>query len=133
MPEIGPSGLKRAEAARSLPLRYSTSRLICTGQNKPGRSVSELELMEVEQQPNRHVEQFHVTEQLCLVNWRHLLDRLELNEKTIIDQQIEFQLLLEYRALVFDNDFFLIVFCGGFTATWCGEANKLRRYEPIGR
>ena len=24
MPEIGPSGLKRAEAARSLPLRYST-------------------------------------------------------------------------------------------------------------
>jgi hypothetical protein len=32
MPEIGPSGLKRAEAAKPLPLRYSTDLLFKTQQ-----------------------------------------------------------------------------------------------------
>jgi hypothetical protein len=39
------------------------SRSVCTGQDKPRDSVNELDFVKVEQKPQRHVEQFHVTEQ----------------------------------------------------------------------
>ena len=38
-----------------------SSRLVCTRQDKPRDSVNERDLMEVEQKPQWHVQQFHLS------------------------------------------------------------------------
>jgi hypothetical protein len=45
------------------------SRLIGTGQEQPRESIDLLDLMEVEQEPKRYIEEFHLIEKLRLVNW----------------------------------------------------------------
>jgi hypothetical protein len=43
--------------------------------------------VEVEQQPDRDVHQFHVTQQLGLMDRQYVLDSLNLNKKTPFNQQ----------------------------------------------
>jgi hypothetical protein len=45
--------------------------------------------MEIEQKPQRHVQQFHLTQQLCLVDRQDVVDGFWLNEKTTVYEQIE--------------------------------------------
>ena len=64
--------------------------------------------MEIQHQPKRHVEEFHVTEKLCFVNRQHVLDGLQLNQKAAVDEYVELQDLLEHLSFVIDRDVFLM-------------------------
>jgi hypothetical protein len=84
------------------------SRVVRTGEEEPRDAVNQLDLMEVEHQPQRHVQQFHITQQLGLVDRQDGLDGLEFNQETTLDQQIEPQRLLEHVVLVVDDDLLLL-------------------------
>jgi hypothetical protein len=63
--------------------------------------------MKVNKQPDGSREQFHITEELRLVDRENCLDSLQLNEKTFVDVKIHFKRLRELGAFVFDFDFHL--------------------------
>jgi hypothetical protein len=59
--------------------------------------------MEVEQEPQRLVEQFHVTWQLGVMDRQDFMNGLELDEKTTPDEQVKTQRLLEEGTLVVED------------------------------
>ena len=72
-------------------------------------AVLEHDLVEIDQQTQRFIQEFHVAEQLCLVYWMDLLDSLKLNNQTIVNQDIQTEWLLKNEAFVFDwNDQFVL-------------------------
>src|SRR6266567_5175823 len=60
--------------------------------------------MEVDQQANGNVEQFHVVELLGLVDRQYLLDRFEFQQQAAFDKNVETKRLFEDKTLVFDSD-----------------------------
>ena len=52
-------------------------------------AIHQLKFMEVDQQANGDVEQFHVAEQLGLVDRQYLLDRFEFEQQAAFDQNVE--------------------------------------------
>jgi hypothetical protein len=64
--------------------------------------------MEVEQQPERHVQQFHLAQQLCLVDWQDILGGFDLNKKRGVDEQIKPERFREDVALVVYDDLLLV-------------------------
>jgi hypothetical protein len=48
----------------------------------------EHELVEIDQQTQRFVQEFHVAKQLSLVDWKDLLDSLKLDNQTIVNQDV---------------------------------------------
>jgi hypothetical protein len=60
--------------------------------------------MEVNHQTQRDIQQFHVTEQLRLMDREHFLDALEFQQQAVLDQHIKAQRLIEDQALVFNAD-----------------------------
>ena len=72
-------------------------------------AVLEHDLVEIDQQTQRFIQEFHVAEQLRLVDWKDLLDSLKLNNQTIVNQDIQTEWLLKKEAFVFDrNDQFIL-------------------------
>ena len=72
-------------------------------------AVFEHDLVEIDQQTQRFVQEFHVAEQLSLVDWKDLLDCLKLNNQTIANQDVQTEWLLKNEAFVFDrNDQFTL-------------------------
>ena len=67
-------------------------------------AIHQLKFMEVDQQANGDVEQFHVAEQLGLVDRQYLLDRFEFQQQAAFDQNVETKRLFEDKTLVFDSD-----------------------------
>jgi hypothetical protein len=65
-------------------------------------AVFEHDLVEIDQQTQRFVQEFHVAEQLRLVDWKDLLDSLKLNNQTIVNQDIQTKWLLKNEAFVGD-------------------------------
>ena len=65
-------------------------------------AVHQFHFMEVDEETNRHVEQFHVTEQLRLVNGNNFLNGFQLQQKAILDEQVKTQRLLEDDTFVLD-------------------------------
>ena len=67
-------------------------------------AIHQLKFMEVDQQAKGDVEQFHVAEQLGLVDSQYLLDRFEFQQQAAFDQNVETKRLFEDKTLVFDSD-----------------------------
>ena len=57
---------------------------ISSGKNQPGYSVGQPENVEVDDQSKRDVEQFHVAEQLRLVNRMNGFDCFDFNERALV-------------------------------------------------
>jgi hypothetical protein len=67
--------------------------------------------MEVDDEPDRNIEQFHVAEELSLVDGDDVLDTLQFEQQAPINQHVESQRFIEHKAFVFDlND--ALVDCG---------------------
>src|SRR5438128_981975 len=64
--------------------------------------------MKIDDQPDGYIQQFHVTEQLGLVDGQNLLHALEFQQETILDQNIKSKRLIEDQSFVFDSDDALI-------------------------
>jgi hypothetical protein len=61
--------------------------------------------MEVDDEPDRNIEQFHVAEELSLVDREDVLDALQFEQQAPINQHVGSQRFIEYKAFVFDlND-----------------------------
>ena len=80
------------------------SRLISPVQDHPVNAIHQLHLVEIDQQSQRYIHQLHVTEKLRLVDRQHFLDRLQLDDQTIIHKDIQPERFLKYVALVLDWD-----------------------------
>ena len=65
-------------------------------------AVHELDFVEVDEQTDGYVEQFHVAQQLRLMDGQHLLNALQFQEQAILNQYIETQRFVENKALVLD-------------------------------
>ena len=53
--------------------------------DQPRYSVGQLEFVEVDDQSQGNVEEFHVTEQLCLMDRMNLFDCLYFDKQTLVD------------------------------------------------
>jgi len=67
-------------------------------------TIHQLQFMEVDQEAYGDVQQFHVAEQLRLVDWQDLLDRFEFEQQAAFDQNVKAERLFEDKSLVFDFD-----------------------------
>src|SRR5262249_34258234 len=56
---------------------------VCSPEHQPLDSRDYSHLMKVDYQAEGHIEQLHVTQQLCLVNWQDLFHRLDLDEQAV--------------------------------------------------
>jgi hypothetical protein len=81
----------------------SISSLVRSGKNQPADSVGEFHLVEVDEQPDRNVEQLHVAQELSLVDRQDFLYSLCFHEHAAFHQDIEAQWLLAGEAFVFDQ------------------------------
>jgi hypothetical protein len=80
---------------------------ISSGQNQPVYSVRDFPLMEIDEQSDGDVQQFHVAQQLRLVDWQHFFYGLGFHEHAAFHQQIKAQRLFPREAFVFDRHEFL--------------------------
>ena len=67
-------------------------------------TVHQLKLMEVDEQADGNVQQFHIAEQLGLMDRQDVLDRFEFQQQAIFDQNVKAKWLLEDEPLVFNFD-----------------------------
>ena len=67
-------------------------------------AIGEFHFMEVDEEPERHIHEFHVAEQLCFVNRQHILQGFGLNKNAFFHEHIEPQRLLSFEPFVVDND-----------------------------
>ena len=67
-------------------------------------AIHQFKFMEVDQEAYGDVEQFHVAEQLGLVDRQYLLDRFEFEQQAAFDQNVKAERLFEDKTLVFDFD-----------------------------
>ena len=65
-------------------------------------TVFEYDLVEVDQKTQWFIQESHVAKQLSLVNWKDLLDCLELNDETIVNQHVKTKWFFEDKPFVFD-------------------------------
>ena len=84
------------------------STFVRAAQDEPRDAIDKLHFMEIDQQAEGNIQQLHVAQQLCLVDWQDGFDCLEFDEKTSVDEQIEPQLLCEHEVFVIDDDFLLV-------------------------
>jgi len=77
-------------------------------QDHPRKPVDQSDVVKIHHQPQRNIQQFHVTQQLSLVNWKHAFHRLDFNLQTIFDQDVESQGFREHEVFVFDSHFLLL-------------------------
>ena len=59
--------------------------------------------MEIDEKSDRDIQQFHVAQQLRLVDWQDLFHGLGFHEHAALDQQIEAQRLFSREAFVFNR------------------------------
>ena len=64
--------------------------------------------MEIDEQSDGDVQQFHVAQQLRLVDWPDLFHGLGFHQHATLDQQIEAQRLFSREAFVLNRHEFLI-------------------------
>lgn len=70
-------------------------------------SISEFHFVEVDEKPDRHIQQLHVTHKLGFVDRENGLHRFGFNQNTLINQQIEAEWFFTSKAFVRDGDLLL--------------------------
>src|SRR6266851_6871789 len=83
------------------------SSLVCSWKNQPANAVSDFHLVEIDQQTERHVQQFHVAQELRLVNRQNLFHRLRLHQYATLNQHIKPEGFLSRKSLILDQKRFL--------------------------
>jgi hypothetical protein len=68
-------------------------------EDKPVDAVFEYDLVEIDQKTQWFIQESHVAKQLSLVNWKDLLDCLELNDQTIVNQHVKTKWFFKRRTL----------------------------------
>src|SRR5438477_3854260 len=85
-------------------LLWDSSGFISARQDEPVDAIHQFKLMEVDQEAYGDAQQFHVAEQLGLVNRHDLLDRFEFEQQAAFDQNVKAERLFEDKSLVLDFD-----------------------------
>jgi hypothetical protein len=73
------------------------------GKNQPGYFVGQPENVEVDDQSERDVKQFHVAEQLRFMNRMNGFDCLDFNKQALVDEQVKPERLFPLELFV-SND-----------------------------
>ena len=92
-------------------------------------AIHQLKFMEVDQQAYGDVEQFHVTEQLGLMDKQDLLDRLEFEQQAAFDQNVKAKRFLEGKTLIFDFDNALVDGTHFLEAQFAHEALLINAFD----
>ena len=58
--------------------------------------------MKIDEKANGHFQQFHVAQQLRLVDREDSLNRFELHKDAVLHQQVEFQRFPKNKSLILD-------------------------------
>ncbi len=69
---------------------------------------SKFHFVEIDNKSNGNIEQFHVTQQLSLVNRQNFPHGFQFQQQTIFNQNIKAKRFLKHQTLVFDLDEALI-------------------------
>ena len=86
--------------------------------------VSQFYLMEIDEQPKGDIQQFHVAQELRLVDRQHFLDSLGFHKYAAFHEHIETQWLLSRETFVFNQDGFL-------SDTFQAAQAQLRKQTPL--
>src|SRR5262245_54655778 len=70
------------------------------GQHHAGDAIDQSLFVEVDQQAQRHFQQFHVTQKLCLVNRQNFFDTLQLQKQAVLEKKVESQRLIKDKSFV---------------------------------
>ena len=95
-------------------------------------AVHQFKLMKIDQKANRNVQQFHVAEQLGLMNRQDFVDRLQFEQQAILDQHVKAQRLLEDEPLVLNFDDALIDRSHLTQAQFAPEALFINAFDEAG-
>lgn len=98
---------------RPIPPSLCETSLVCAGEDHSVDTVAHSDFMEIEKQPDRNTQQFHIAQQLRFMYRMHLFDRFQFKEKAILNQNVQTQRLLESVSFVFDRNHQL-AFCFDF-------------------
>ena len=88
--------------------------------------------MEVDEQSKRDVHEFHVTQQLCLVDRQNNLERLGLHQQALFHQHVASKRLLTLKALVIDDHQFLALTCKAAQLEFLKEAPFVNGFDQPG-
>jgi hypothetical protein len=92
-------------------------------------AVFEDHFMEVNQKAERFAQEFHVAEQLSLVDWEDAFDGLHLDDQTIVYQAVEPQRLFEDEPFVFYGNGQLIPGWDIAQLTFAANAFAINRFQ----
>ena len=70
-------------------------------------AVGEFEFVEVDQKPDRNIEELHIAEELRLVDGQDLRHSLDLHQYRIINEKVEPENFFPNESFVFDGHLFL--------------------------
>jgi hypothetical protein len=79
-----------------------------SSKDQAGDPVCQALNVEVDHEPERHVEQFHVAEELRLVDRQDFLNGLGFNQQTAVYEQIESERFLSTESFVLQSNHLLI-------------------------
>ncbi len=65
-------------------------------------AISQFNFVEVDQQAKRHIEQFHVAKQLCLMNRQNFLHGLKFQQQAFFNKNIQAQRFLKNHSFIFN-------------------------------
>ena len=92
-------------------------------------AIHQFKFMEVDQEADGDVEQFHVAEQLGLVDRQYILDRLQFEQQAAFDQNVKAERLFEDKTLVFDFDNALVDSSQLLEAQFAEEALLINAFD----
>ena len=73
------------------------------GKHHPSDAIREFDLVKVNQQTERHIQQLHIAEKLGLMDWKNRLHGFDLHQQAIFNKDIEAQVFFKSKPLVFDQ------------------------------
>src|ERR1044071_4653139 len=62
---------------------------VCSRENQSVDSFGNLHLVKVDQEADRHIQEFHVAQELSLMNWQNFLNGFGFDKDAILNQNIE--------------------------------------------
>src|SRR5262245_50485809 len=106
-------------------------------QDQPHHSIGQLQLVKVDDQTKRNIQELHVTQELRFVDRQDFLDTFEFQQEATLSQNVEAQWLFKHETFVFDPDQALVD-CGylaqlqfAHLAPLVNALDQTRPFKPV--
>ena len=77
---------------------------VCSRKDQPADAIGHFQFVKIDEQPERHLEQFHVAQELRLVNRQNLFHGLRLHDYATVDQKVKTKRFLTVKPFILDQN-----------------------------